>query len=89
MSKSSSLFEELKRRKVIRVAVAYLIVAWIVIQIATTTFEPLHLPDWSETLVVVIAMIGFPIALILAWAFETTPGVIRRDSADTEYATDA
>ena len=89
MSKSTSLFEELKRRKVIRVAIAYLIVAWVVIQIATTTFEPLRLPDWSETLVVVIAIIGFPIALILAWAFETTPDGVRRDSADTEEVTDA
>jgi adenylate cyclase len=89
VSKSTSLFEELKRRKVFRVAIAYLIVAWVVIQIATTTFDPLRLPDWSETLVVVIAIVGFPIALILAWAFETTPDGVRRDSADTVEVTDA
>lgn len=89
MSKSPRIFEELKRRKVIRVAVAYLIVAWVVIQIATTTFDPLHLPDWAETLVVVIAIIGFPIALVLAWAFESTPQGIRRDAADRAESTDA
>ena len=81
-AKVVGLFQELRRRKVIRVAVVYLLVAWLLIQIADTTFDPLHLPEWSKTLVVTFALIGFPIALVLAWAFETTPDGIRRtDSA--------
>jgi adenylate cyclase len=76
--------QELQRRKVFRVAVAYLIVAWLVIQIADTTFDPLQLPEWSQTLVVVLAMIGFPVALVLAWAFDATPDGIKK----TEPATD-
>ena len=72
---------ELQRRKVIRVAVAYGVVAWVVVQVAETVFEPLQLPPWALTLVVVLAILGFPVALALAWAFEATPGGLRRDAA--------
>jgi adenylate cyclase len=76
--KFSSWFAELRRRKVIRVAVAYLLVAWVLIQIAETTFEPLGLPEWTIKLVIVLAIMGFPLACSLAWAFDVTPEGIER-----------
>ena len=71
-------------RKVFRVAVAYLIVAWLVIQIADTTFDPLLLQEWSQTLVVALAMIGFPVAMVLAWAFDATPDGIKKTESATK-----
>ncbi len=59
---------ELRRRRVIRVALVYLIAAWLIMQVAQTTFPALLLPDWSVTLVVILLVLGFPLALILAWA---------------------
>ena len=76
-----SLIAELKRRNVFRVGVAYGIVAWLLIEITATTFPILKLPDWSVTLVTVLVLIGFPLALIVAWAFELTPEGIKRESA--------
>ncbi len=72
-----SFIKELKRRNVIRVAIAYAIAAWLLIEITATTFPILKLPDWSVTLVTVLVLIGFPLALILAWAFELTPEGIK------------
>lgn len=72
-------FNELRRRKVIRVAIVYAVVAWLLIQIAEATFEPLHLPQWTLTLVVMLAVLGFPISVALAWALEATPEGIRRE----------
>ncbi len=74
-------FRELRRRKVIRVAGVYAIVAWVVIQISTNTFPALHLPAWAITLVVVLAILGFPIAVALSWALELTPTGIRAEQA--------
>jgi adenylate cyclase len=68
-----SFLSELKERKVLRVAIAYIIVTWIVIQVGEATFDALNLPVWSETLLVVFIMLGFPFALLLAWAYEITP----------------
>ena len=65
--------EELKRRNIFRVAVAYAVAGWLIIQICTSTFPYLNLPDWLITAVIVFVLIGFPIALIVAWAFELTP----------------
>ncbi|HEY2614237.1 MAG TPA: tetratricopeptide repeat protein [Chthoniobacterales bacterium] len=76
----SAFFEELKRRKVYRVAVAYGVVAWLVIQISATVFPAWELPSWSLRLVIVAVLTGFPIALILAWAFDVTPSGIERTS---------
>ena len=73
------LFKELKRRNVIRVAIAYAITAWLLIEISTTTFPMLRLPEWTATFVTVLLMIGFPVALIFAWAFELTPEGIKLD----------
>jgi TolB-like protein/Flp pilus assembly protein TadD len=69
---------ELSRRKVIRVAIAYPIVGWLLIQVAGETLGPLGVPPWSVTLVVVLVALGYPLALILAWAFDITPQGIRR-----------
>ena len=69
----SGFFEEVKRRKVYRVAVAYIIVAGGVIQLASAAFPAWELPNWALRLVIVLLLIGFPIALILAWAFDVTP----------------
>lgn len=78
-----SFMSELKERKVLQVAVAYLVVTWIVIQIADSTFEALNLPVWSGTLLVVFVMLGFPFALLLAWAYELTPDGIVKDPDGT------
>ncbi|HXA10098.1 MAG TPA: tetratricopeptide repeat protein [Chthoniobacterales bacterium] len=77
----SSFFDELKRRKVYRVAVAYVIAAGGIIQLASAVFPAWELPDWSLRLVIVLLLIGFPIALILAWAFDVTPTGIQATPA--------
>jgi adenylate cyclase len=71
-------FGELRRRKVVRVAVAYLLLAWLVIQVADAVFEPLGLPVWALKLVIVLAALGFPVACGLAWAFDMTPTGVER-----------
>ncbi len=77
-SKLSAFLTELKRRRVFRVAIVYAGVAFIIFQIVDATFEPLHLPDWAGTLVVVLLALGFPIAVGLAWAFDITEkGVVK------------
>jgi hypothetical protein len=78
------LLAELRRRKVVRVAVTYGVVAWVLVQVAETVFEPLLLPDWALTLVVVLAILGFPLAVALAWAFELTPAGVRKEIARTD-----
>jgi len=77
----SSFFEELQRRKVYRVAAAYIIVAGFIIQIGSAVFPAWELPNWTLRLVVVFLLIGFPIALILAWAYDVTPQGIRATPA--------
>lgn len=77
------LLEKLKRRKVIRVAIAYAVGAFVLMQIADATFEPLNLPEWSATLVLWLLILGLPVALVLAWALEVTPEGIKRTSDDT------
>jgi len=72
-----SFLQELRRRKVFRVGAAYAIVAWLLIQIAVAVFPMLQLPEWTPRFVTVLLIIGFPIALLLAWAFELTPDGIR------------
>src|ERR1700716_1240466 len=73
-----SFFGELRRRNVYRVAAAYAIVSWLIIQIATQVFPVLEIPNWCVRLVIVLLALGFPVALILAWAFELTPEGIKR-----------
>src|SRR5881398_469712 len=73
-----SFFAELKRRKVHRVAIAYAVAAWLLIQIATQVFPFFEIPNWAVRLVVVLVIIGFPLAVVLAWAVELTPEGIKR-----------
>jgi TolB-like protein/Tfp pilus assembly protein PilF len=73
-----NFFSELKRRNVYKVAIAYGVVGWLLIQIATQVFPFFEIPNWAVRLVVLLLVIGFPIALILAWAFELTPEGIKR-----------
>ena len=73
----SGFFEELKRRKVYRVAVAYVIAAGGIIQLGSAAFPAWELPNWALRLVIVLLLVGLPIALILAWAFDVTPQGIR------------
>jgi len=74
-------FAELRRRKVVRVAIVYIVIAWLLIQVADATFEPIGLPTWANRLVIVLAMLGFPLACGLAWAFDVTPRGIERTPA--------
>ncbi|MBW2714867.1 MAG: hypothetical protein JRD03_02255 [Deltaproteobacteria bacterium] len=76
-----SLIAELKRRNVFRVGAAYGIVAWVLIEVAHTAFPTLQLPNWTTTLVTVLLIMGFPVALVIAWAFELTPEGIKRETA--------
>ena len=75
---SGNFFSELKRRNIYKVAVAYAIVGWLSIQIATQVFPFLEIPNWVVRLVIVAVAIGFPIALVIAWAFELTPEGLKR-----------
>jgi len=75
----ASVWRELKRRNVVRVAIAYAIVAWLLIEVSATTFPMLNLPEWAATFVTVLLLIGFPVALIFAWAFELTPEGLKKE----------
>jgi TolB-like protein len=75
---AKNFFAELKRRNVYKVAIAYAVVAWLLMQIASQIFPFFDIPSWGVRLVVLLLIIGFPIALILAWAFELTPEGIKR-----------
>lgn len=73
-----NIISELKRRNVFKVAVAYAIAGWLIIQIVTVIEEPLSIPDWFDTIIIVLVGIGFPLVLIFAWAFELTPEGIKK-----------
>ena len=77
-----NFFAELKRRNVYKVAIAYAVVAWLLMQIAPQVFPFLEIPNWAIRLVIMLIVIGFPIALVIAWAFELTPEGLKR----TEFA---
>ena len=76
--KPASFFSELKRRNVYKVTIAYAVVSWLLIQVATQVFPFFEIPNWAVRLVVLLLVIGFPIAFILGWAFELTPEGIKR-----------
>jgi TolB-like protein/Tfp pilus assembly protein PilF len=80
VAEEPSLFAELKRRNVYKAAVAYAVVSWLIIQIATQVFPFFEIPNWAVRLVVVLLILGFPAALIFSWAFEITPEGIKRES---------
>jgi TolB-like protein/Tfp pilus assembly protein PilF len=80
---TKNIFAELKRRNVYKVAIAYGVVAWLLIQVTTQVFPFFEIPNWAVRLIVLAIVVGFPIALIFAWAFEITPeGIKRTEVAD-------
>src|SRR5437870_3005226 len=81
MGRLRAFFAELKRRHVVRVASYYIVGAWVAVQVATTVTPILDLPDWLPRAVVIAALLGFPAALILAWAFDITPEGVERTDA--------
>src|SRR5207249_2916306 len=87
--KPMGFFGELKRRNVYKVAVAYAIVGWLVMQIAATVVPALHLSDAITSAVVLLVILGFPIALVIAWAFELTPEGLKRTEFADELPTKA
>ena len=81
-----NFFSELKRRNVYKVAVAYAVVGWLLVQVTTQTFPFFDVPNWSVRLVILLVVIGFPIAVIIAWAFELTPAGFKRTEAMGELS---
>lgn len=78
-------FIELRRRNVLRVAAMYGVVAWVLLQIGDVVFEPVGLPAWSQTMLLIFLALGFPIALALAWIFDLTPqGIVRTAEVGAE-----
>ncbi len=85
--KGRDFFAELRRRNVYRAGVIYLMAAWLLIQVATQVFPFFEIPNWVVRLIVVLLVIGFPVALALAWAFEITPeGIVKTDDVPPEKA---
>src|SRR5881409_2011736 len=78
--KIKSFFAELKRRNVYKVAIAYAVVAWLLIQAASIFLPAFNAPQWAMQIVILILVVGFPIALAFSWAFEITPEGIKRES---------
>ena len=78
------LVSELRRRNVFRAAALYALVAWLIMQVAEVTFEPLHFPAWAMTVLVVSAIVGFPIVMVLAWFFDFTLQGIKRDTSPVQ-----
>jgi len=79
-----SFFDELKRRKVIRVAIAYVVGAWVIVQVADIVAGNFNAPDWVMQMLIALLIVGLPISLVLAWAFDLTPeGIIRAQIDDT------
>ena len=78
--KIDNFFAELKRRNVYKVAVAYAVVAWLTIQAASIFLPAFNAPQWAMQIVILILVLGFPIALVFSWAFEITPEGIKRES---------
>src|SRR5437016_864298 len=82
---SRKFFAELKRRKVYSVAVTYGVIGWLLIQVVTQVFPPFEIPNWAQRLVILAILLGFPIALVLAWVYDFTRHGIKRTS-DLEAA---
>ena len=79
-----AFFRQLQKRQVIKVGIAYLIVAWLTLQLADVIFPAMHLPEWSTSLVLGLFIVGFPLALVLSWVFDITPGGIHRTQASAQ-----
>jgi TolB-like protein len=86
---AGKFFAELKRRKVYSVAVGYAVVSWLLIQIVTQVFPPFEIPNWAQRLVIVAIVLGFPIALVLAWVYDfTRQGIKRTEEMEPEARVD-
>jgi len=85
---NKSLLGQFYQRKVMRVGFAYVLIGWIMLQVGEVTFEALSLPPWSLTFLITLVVLGFPIALVLAWAYEVTPEGIVKDPAGSADAPD-
>jgi TolB-like protein len=85
----TNFFAELKRRRVYSVAVTYAVVGWLLIQVATQVFPPFEIPNWAERLVIVVVIVGFPIALVFAWIYDfTRHGIVRTEETEPERASE-
>ena len=87
-NKLSKFWQELKRRRVNHVIVVYATAAFVIIELINNVTEPLHLPDWTPTLVIIILLVGFPIALIFSWIFDVTPEGIEKTKTSKEVGKD-
>ena len=76
-----TLLAELKRRNVFRVAVSYVVLSWLILQMGDLLFDLMGLPEWSNRIVLVILLLGFPVAVIFSWIYELTPEGIKKESA--------
>ncbi len=74
-----NFFTELRRRNVLRVAFVYLVAGWLILQVADLIVPILGVPEWSSKLIFLLLILGFPISLILAWAFEMTPEGLKKE----------
>ena len=83
----TSFLSEIKRRNVFKVTVAYLVVAWILVQIADVLAPQLNLPDWAPRMVTFILLLGFPLALVLAWVFDVTREGVKTESGSKKDRT--
>jgi TolB-like protein/Flp pilus assembly protein TadD len=89
LSKLQRLLADFRRRRVFRVAAVYAVVAFVLLEVMDALFPALLLPDWADTLVAVLLIVGFPVAVILAWAYDITPEGVRRTPAGGEVAAPA
>jgi TolB-like protein/Tfp pilus assembly protein PilF len=80
---ANSFFTELKKRNVFKVGIAYLVLAWVVVQVTQAAVPALNMPDWVNTVIFFFGIVGFPFALFFAWAFEVTPEGIKKESEIT------
>src|SRR5215204_4953276 len=74
----NSFFRQLKQRSVYRVAIGYAVIAWLVVQVSATVMPAYHAPEWILPIFITMVALGFPVALVLAWAFEVRDGAIER-----------
>ena len=79
-AQAPGFFEELRRRKVFKVGAAYLVVAWVAVQAAGLGFPAFGAPEWALRVFILVALLGFPVSLVLAWAFESSPDGVHSDS---------
>jgi hypothetical protein len=82
LSKLQRLLADFRRRRVFRVAAVYAVVAFVLLEVMDALFPALLLPDWADTLVAVLLIVGFPVAVILAWAYDITPEGVKRTPAE-------